>query len=401
MKTWITTFCFLALSVTSIIAADWPAFRGDGSSVSSDAAPPTKFSADEGVAWKVKLPGRGVSSPIVIGDRVFITSSSGAKEDRLHTLCFAAGDGKLLWERQAWATGRTLTHQSSAVAANTAASDGTRVFVFFSSNDLAAYDLNGELLWFRGLALDYPEAGNDVGMSSSVAVVDGVVVVQSDSQGDAFVLGLDAKTGKTLWHHPQPREAVWSSPTVAKSSDGKPLVLTANLEGITARDPKTGTERWVNTKECDGISSTVVQGNVAYVPGGGLRAIKFGDSEPEVLWSNAKLGPGAASPVVHKDHIYIINRAGVLNAADTKTGEPVWQLRLKGQFWATPVIAGDTMYVSSKDGIVQTVDLSGEKGKLIADNKLGGEIMATPAIANGALYVRVGTELWKIAAAGP
>lgn len=399
MKILLTYFCFLALSVAAFAANDWPSFRGNGSSVSADAAPPTKFSADDGVAWKAKLPGKGVSSPIVVKDRIIITSSSGAKEDRLHTLCFAAADGKLLWERQAWATGRTLCHTSSAVAANTAASDGTRVFAFFSSNDLIAYDLNGELLWFRGLAVDYPEAGNDVGMSSSVAVVDGVVIVQSESQGDSFAVGLDAKTGETLWHIPRSKEAIWSSPTVAKTTDGKPLILMTNLAGITARDPKTGTERWVNAKECDGISSPVVSDGVVYVPGGGLRALKFGDSEPEILWSNAKLNAGAASPVVHKDRVYVINRAGVLYAADTKTGEPVWQLRLKGQFWATPVIAGETMYVSAKDGNIQTVDLSGEKGKLIADNKLGGEVMATPAIANGALYVRVGSELWKIAAA--
>lgn len=398
MKNLLTILSLLTFSVTPLSAADWPSFRGNGTSVSADAAPPTKFSADEGVAWKAKLPGKGVSSPIVVDNRVIVTSSSGAKEDRLHTLCFAAGDGKLLWERQAWATGRTLTHESSAVAANTAASDGTRVFTFFSSNDLIAYDLNGELLWFRGLAIDYPEAGNDIGMSSSVAVVAGVVVVQSESQGDSFAMGLDAKTGETLWHIPRSKEAIWSSPTVAAGKDGKPLILMTNLAGVTARDPKTGTELWSNAKECDGISSTAVSGDVAYVPGGGLRAIKFGDSEPTVLWSNAKLSAGAASPVVHKDRVYTINRAGVLSAADTKTGEPVWQLRLKGQFWATPVIAGDTMYVSAKDGNIQTVDLSGDKGKLIADNKLGGEVMATPAIADGALYLRVGGELWKIAA---
>jgi outer membrane protein assembly factor BamB len=398
MKILLTKLCLLTLSAASLSAGDWPAFRGNGTGVSADAAPPTKFSADEGVAWKAKLPGKGVSSPIVVNNRVIVTSSSGAKEDRLHTLCFDGNDGKLLWERQAWATGRTLTHESSAVAANTAASDGTRVFAFFSSNDLIAYDLDGQLLWFRGLAIDYPEAGNDVGMSSSVAVIDGVVVVQSESQGDSFALGLDAKTGETLWHIPRSKEAIWSSPTVAKMSDGKPLILMTNLSGITARDPRTGTERWTNVKECDGISSPVVSDNVAYVPGGGLRAIKFGDSEPEVLWSNAKLSAGAASPVVYKDRVFTINRAGVLSAADIKTGEVVWQLRLKGQFWATPVIAGDTMYVSAKDGNIQTIDLSGDKGKLIADNKLDGEVMATPAIANGALYVRVGKELWKIAA---
>ncbi|MGC4005371.1 MAG: PQQ-binding-like beta-propeller repeat protein [Pirellulales bacterium] len=382
----IKTIAFAVLLSTFgvVLAADWTGFRGDGSGVSKDAAPPSKFTETEHVAWKSSLPGKGLSSPIVVKDRVYVTASSGAKDDRLHILCYAAGDGKLAWERQYWATGRTLTHTSSAVAANTPVSDGETIFAFYSSNDLIAVDLDGNLKWFRGLAIDYPEAGNDVGMASSVAVVDGAVIVQSESQGDSFVMGIDAKTGETLWKLDRLKEANWTTPVVLTGKGAaKNLVLLTNKEGLSAHDPRTGREVWRNAKECDGIGSCVVADDFVYVPGGGTRAVKIPTGgEPEVVWSNAKLNSGAASPLVYEDRIYTINRAGVITAADIKTGESVWQLRLKGQFWATPVVVDDVMFVAGKEGNVQTIDLSDpKKGKLIGENKLPGEIYGTPAIS--------------------
>ena len=163
--------------------------RPHSNSVSPDAQPPAEWSETKNVAWKVELPGRGPSSPIVVGDRVIVTCSSGVKQDRLHVLCFDAKDGKRLWERQFWATGRTLSHPASANAACTPASDGKLIFAFYSSNDLACLDLDGNLKWFRGLAYDFPHAGNDVGMSSSPLVVGDVVVAQVECQGDSFAAG--------------------------------------------------------------------------------------------------------------------------------------------------------------------------------------------------------------------
>ncbi len=198
-------------------AADWPQFRGaDSNSVSGDAQPPTEWSETKNVAWKVELPGRGPSSPIVIGDRVVVTASSGVKQDRLHVLCFSAADGHRVWERQFWATGRTLSHPSSANAAPTPASDGHLIFAFYSSNDLACLDLDGNLQWFRGLAYDFPHAGNDVGMSSSPVVVGDVVVAQVECQGDSFAVGIDKATGETRWRVDRPHEASWASPVVVR-----------------------------------------------------------------------------------------------------------------------------------------------------------------------------------------
>ena len=167
--------------------------------MSRDAAPPANWTATENVAWKVDLPGRGPSSPIVVGKKIVVTCSSGVKQDRLHVLCFDAATGNRLWERQFWATGRTLSHPSSANAAPTPASDGELIFAFFSSNDLVCLDLDGNLKWLRGLAYDFPRAGNDVGMSASPTVVGDVVIAQVECQGDSFATGIDKRTGESRW----------------------------------------------------------------------------------------------------------------------------------------------------------------------------------------------------------
>ena len=217
----------LFAAATSLAAgADWPQFRGrDGVGVAPNVSLPTKVSGTENVAWKAPLPGRGPSSPIVVGDRVFVTCSDGVRQDKLHVLCFDTATGKSRWRRQFWATGRTLSHPTSANAAPTPASDGQRVFAFFSSNDLICLDLDGNLLWYRGLAHDFPKAGNDVGMSSSPVVADGTVIVQVENFGDSFAAGLDAATGETRWRTERSAQSNWCSPAVMRGADGKDIVL--------------------------------------------------------------------------------------------------------------------------------------------------------------------------------
>ena len=151
-----------------IVASDWPQFRGPGATGTGDSQDlPVSWSDGQDIAWKLDLPGRGVSSPIVVSDRVIVTASSGYRQDRLHVLCFDARDGRKLWERQFWATGRTMCHPKTCMAAPTPASDGRRIFAFYSTNDLFSLDLDGNLLWLRGLTHDYPNASNSMGMASS------------------------------------------------------------------------------------------------------------------------------------------------------------------------------------------------------------------------------------------
>ena len=189
--------CLISLCLTAAgSAADWLEFRGPlGRGVAHDQTIRTHWSEADGIAWKADLPGRGTSSPIVVGDLVVLTASSGPRQDRLHILAVDRNTGRQRWQRTFWATGRTFCHPTSTIAAGTPASDGMRIVALFSSCDLIAVDLNGRLLWQRNLAVEHPRSGNDVGMGSSPRIIDGTVVVQIDCQGDAFAAGIDAVTG--------------------------------------------------------------------------------------------------------------------------------------------------------------------------------------------------------------
>lgn len=399
--------CLLAAAVitlapTLLRAGDWPQFRGPGShSVSSDAQPPDTWSETENLAWKVDLPGRGPSSPIVVGDSVVVTCSSGVNQDRLHVLCFDATSGEPKWERQFWATGRTLSHPTSANAAPTPASDGRLIFAFYSSNDMACLDLDGNLKWFRGLAYDFPRAGNDVGMASSPVVVGDTVVAQVECQGDSFATGIDKYTGESRWRIDRPRKASWSSPTVMRDADGNDVVLLQSTTHLTAHDPATGRELWSYEAPCDGISSAVASDDVVFVPSKGTTALHpSAGGKPEVLWNESRLHPGAASIVVADGRLIVINRAGVLSCASASDGKILSRQRLSGEFWGTPVLVGNRLYAINKDGAGQVVKISddGRTAEIVGSGNLPGVIQSSPAVSAGALYVRSDGHLWKIAA---
>ncbi len=392
-----------ALGIVAVAGgADWPQFRGaESNSASADRQPPATWSEKENVAWKVDLPGRGPSSPIVVAGRVLVTCSSGIKQDRLHVLCFDAGSGKRLWERQFWATGRTLSHPSSANAAPTPCSDGRLVFAFYSSNDLVCLDLEGNLKWLRGLAYDYPYAGNDVGMSSSPVLAGDVVVAQVECQGDSFAAGIDKNSGEGRWRVNRPREASWSSPVVMRgATPADDVVLLQSPSQLTAHDPATGRQRWAYKVACDGISSAVTVDGVVYAASKGMTALKpTGSIEPEVLWNTANFQPGAASSIVAGGRVVAINRGGVLGCANAADGQILFRVRLQGEFWGTPALVGNRLYCIAQNGASQVVELSddGRRGEIVGTGQLDGTIQCSPAVSDGALYVRSDQHLWKIA----
>ncbi|MBT4864118.1 MAG: PQQ-binding-like beta-propeller repeat protein, partial [Planctomycetaceae bacterium] len=216
------------VAATMFTGADWLQFRSaDTTGIAQGPTPPVSWSEDENVAWKAELPGRGLSGAIVIGDRVIVTASSGFEQDRLHVLCFSDKTGEKLWERQFWATGRTQTHKKMCVATPTPASDGKHIFAFFSSNDLVCLDLAGDLMWYRALGRDFPNASNSLGMASSPILVDETLIVQVESDDDAFATGINIETGIARWKIDRPNKANWTSPALLKggANDGGNLVL--------------------------------------------------------------------------------------------------------------------------------------------------------------------------------
>ncbi len=393
----------LTLAIAAVVlfsGADWRHFRGtDSNSASSQTNLPKVFSDGKNVAWQVPLPGRGPASPIVVDGRVVVTCSNGVPQDRLHVLCFDADDGKLHWHRQLWATGHTEGHPFGAGATPTPASDGKRIFAFYSSNDLACFDLAGNLLWFRGLAHECPTTRNDVGMASSPLVVGDTVVVQLQNQGESFAAGIDTATGKTRWRIDREQDAVWSSPAVLRgAASAEDIVLLVSRSALTAHDPRTGEQLWQHETSCHTTASpTTCEGHV-YLPANGLHRLKYDPAtrKAELLWYESRLRSGNASPVVHDGRVYVTKTEGIVTCADVADGKTLWQVRVKGPVWATPVLADGHLYVVNHAGLVHVVRL-GEKGELVGTNELDPGVLATPAVADGALFFRTDDHLWKVA----
>jgi outer membrane protein assembly factor BamB len=369
-------------------AADWPQFRGpNASAVSTEAAPGPKVS----VTWSVDLPGRGLSSPIIIGDKLFLTCASGPDQANLHVFCFSTADGKKLWERVMKSTGRTMTHNKTSVAAATMCSDGERVFALYSTNDLFAFDLTGNLLWLRGLTYDYANASNSLGMSSSPVVVGDTLVVQSENDSESIAVGIDVATGKNRWKKERPKAANWTSAVIYQN-----VVALQSSKGLTGIDPRTGDVVWDYTDGASTIPSSAVTQTAIYIPSNGVTAVVPEKGAASQLWRAAGLKPGTGSPLVIGDSIYVLNGTGVLIKASTTNGDETWKLRLKGPFSGSPVAAGKFIYIASERGDFQVVDTTAKEGEIVHTVELKDTILSTPAISDGALFVRSDKKLWKL-----
>jgi outer membrane protein assembly factor BamB len=315
----------------------------------------------------------------------------------LHVLCFDTKSGRRLWHRQLWANGRTMTHPVSANAAPTPASDGRNVYAFYSSNDLVCYDLDGNLRWYRGLAYDYPKAGNDIGMSSSPVVAANTVVVQVENQGDSFVAGIDTESGENRWRIDRRRAPNWSSPAVMRSANGQDLVLLKSSEGLTARDIVSGEEVWSYATNADGISSVLTMGSTVFLPSDGLTALDVSNQrEPKLKWSSSRVRADSACPIAFAGQLFALG-GNILTCAAADTGEVKWKLRLEGDFWATPVLAGGHLYCINSAGVTYIVKI-GADGTIVGTPELGEPIFGSPAVADNGLFVRSDKHLWKIAA---
>ena len=400
--------CLMLSSTLPAMAGNWTEFRGPGGTSIGEAKLPTEWNAEKNVAWTVDLPGRGVSGPIVVDDQVIVTASSGAKGDRLHVVSFDAKTGEPRWHRQFWSTGNLSCHPKMCMATPTPATDGKHILAFYSTNDLACLDLAGNVLWYRGLTHDYPNASNSVGMSASPVIAGDVAIVSVENEGDSFLAGIDIATGENLWREPRPKSSQWASPIALRGkTTADDLVVTQSNDGVFLRRPKTGEVLWKLDAKCSVIPSATIADNTVYVPADGIVAAKFelNAAKPEILWDSKKIRTGTPSPIYHDGKIYSINSA-ILSVGDAKTGESIDKVRLKGGFSSTPVIVGNHLYAFNEDGIGFVVKLEGDKVTLVSENimstskehpETGETILCSPAVANDGLFIRSDQHLWKIA----
>jgi outer membrane protein assembly factor BamB len=395
----------VALTATSraaaeLTSADWPSFRNGGAN-HTDAKLPLDWSIrpERNIAWKAELVGRGVSSPIVIAGRVIVTCSAGDPERQLFVLAFDVESGKELWRKEFAAQGHTVINEMTAVAANTPATDGERIFALFSSNDFFVLDLDGNELWSKDLTLDHEGLGNDFGMASSPVAVDGAVVVQCNGETAGFVAAFDAASGELRWQQERTNQSSWTSPYVValQDKDGQRGIVVQSPKGVQLLAPTTGELVWNVELECDAIASSTPYEGRLYVPTKSLTAVELTPSDAanaEPVWDAKQLKPTSASPVLRDGKIYAINRGGVLNCYDLEKSEIVWTTRLKGSVWATPLLAPKHLYCFNAKGDAFVLDLNGE---IIAEINMVEEILASPAVSGNAMFVRSHRHLWKIA----
>jgi outer membrane protein assembly factor BamB len=394
----------LAAGVTaalmSSLAADWTQFRGsDSTGVGSGEAVPLPFGPKQHLAWQADLPGRGLSSPVLVGNRAFLTASSGQKQNRLHVLAYDAKTGQKLWQRTVWATGPTDSHPKTCMAAPTPASDGKYLVALFATNDLVCLDLDGNLLWVRSLYDENPGATDGRGLATSPLIIGSTVIVQCENQNTSFAAGIDLATGKNRWRQDRPHELNWSSPIAipGKSPDERLALIQGNTK-LSACEPLTGKEVWAIERKWHPMASSVLCGTMLIVPGEEKLCayeLQSNAAPPKLLWEQARLNPATASPVVSDGKIYAL-RGSILAVGDLKTGEVLSQLRLKGNFSSSPVVAGGLLFCVNEDGMVHVIRPSESDPVLVNSCPFSETILCTPAATDGAFYLRSDKHFWKI-----
>ena len=352
----IVCLALAAGSVSSIGKADsnWPGWRGPlQTGHSLETGFPHEWS-DGNVAWKSDLPGDGHSSPVIWGDRIFLTAALENGRERV-ALCVGRKGGKILWEKSLWKGEPEKTHKMNGWASSTCATDGKRVYAFFGKGGgLFCLSTDGELLWNRPLG-DFPSPW---GTAACPILVDGLVIQNCDSEGDSFLLAVDAKTGKEVWRTPRESLRGWSTPVLIETAARREVVLQGET-GVRAYDPKSGNQLWQTSGSRGRGTPTVTPANgLLYVipgRGGELTALRPGGSGDVTAshkeWGTARKGRDLSSPIVIGDFVLIISqKGGILTCYDAVTGKAHWQERLGGNHSASPVAFDGLAGFISEDG---------------------------------------------------
>ena len=423
---------FVLSSPLSGQQVQWPMFRGPNATGLASGTPPQTWDATAGrrVQWKTRIPGAGHSSPIVWGDRIFVTTAISAgdttierstvtgratvKDDgpqRWVVIAFDRSSGRMLWERTASeGEPRIGRHPKASQANSTPATDGRHIVAYFGSQGLYTYDIDGRLLWSKDLGIiDVGYAGVPEfqwGTATSPLIHDGRVFIQADTQENSFMAAFDLATGREVWRHSRDELPSWTTPVIAGTPGGAVLV-SSSPKFIRGLDPATGRELW---RVADGtevkVPTPVVGGGLVIASGGAPRgrpfvAIRPGlalTPEERVAWTAPKGSPYTPTPLILDGLLYILADNGVLSCFDLATGDAVYQQRVApdgGSYSASPVAAGGRLYLSSEDGAIQVVR-AGRTFELLASNPMGEALMATPAIAGDTLIVRGSSHLFAI-----
>lgn len=390
---------------------DWPCWRGPkANGVADGRTLPIRWSKTENIRWSVKLPGWGTSSPVVYGDRVFVTShvSEGDKKALL-TLCFDRKDGKELWRHDFGFGVNQPTHKKSNLAVNTPAVTKDAVYVAFGNADIARYTHDGKLVWVSRYLAKFGDPKMAWGYGISPVVLDDSVLFSwHHHKGPCFVIGLDPAKGDIAWKKERPIGTAHATPLLV-DHHGQKDILVPGQNRLTAFDAKTHAELWqfgTGQGPYNGeiISSPVYGDGMVFVQlwrETKIHAIRLqgNGKAPEPVWASKKPGPVESSVLYYRGLLYTLMDDGVLVCLDGKTGDEIYRERLGGASNASPLASDGHIYLSDNDGKTYVVK-AGNEFKVLETNQLGERISASPAIAGNELILRTDSQLFCIGLGG-
>jgi outer membrane protein assembly factor BamB len=430
----------LAFALTAAAYADdWPNWRGPASTgVSSETGLPATWSDTQNIAWKAPIRGLGISSPIVWGARIFVTSQLGRGAARPGPRLYQAGDaaaegetplgatvggaeadsgvaflvtafdrasGQRLWESQIEAMGpQQQVHEKHNLATPSPVTDGERIYAWFGTGQLVALDMNGRIVWQRHLGMEYSPFDIGWGHSSSPILHGDTLILLCYHTQASYLLGLAARTGEVRWKADREGGVIsYSTPLVATAGSALELIVNSS-QGLSGHDPATGEMLWqIEEANSYPIPVSVEHEGIVYASRGyrsgpylALRPGGRGDvADSHVVWRVGTGAPYVSSILYYEGLIYMVGDVGVITVADAETGERVWQERVGGVFSASPVAGDGKVYLLSEGG--ETVVLAaGRSPRILARNKLTARQLASPAIAEGLLFIRSDDVLFAI-----
>lgn len=400
---WVLSFLVTVLALGAVVrAGDWPGWRGPhGDGRCDEPQLPVKWTGRDNVAWKTAIPGKGHSSPIVHGDRVFVTTCIEEKNER-RLLCLDRRDGRILWDRLVLVAPLERVHKLNSRASSTPATDGRLVFVPFLDGKqvvVVAYDFAGKEVWRRTVGT----FSSVHGFCSSPVLYKDTVIVNCDHDGDGYMVALERSTGEARWRIERPNNTRSYCVPIFVEAAGKKQMVLSGTRCVTSYDPDTGKLHWIIDGPTEQYVSSLVYGEgLLFLTTGypeyhymGIRPDGEGNvTKTHVAWHHARVpareGSYVPSPLAAGSSFFVVSDQGWASCFTARTGERKWLQRLGKHHSASPIVANGLLYFTDDDGLTWVVRAS-DRFEVVAKNPLGEEVYASPAASQGQLFLR-GTE---------
>jgi len=401
----------LLLPTVAAAAEPWPAWRGPrGDGTSTDTALPIRWSATENVLWKAPVPGKGHSSPVIWGDRIFLTTCIEGEQKRM-LLCLDANTGKVLWQKTVLTAKLERKHRLNSFASSTPATDGKLVWVTFMAYPkvwVVCYDVEGKERWRTSPG----ELHSVHGFCSSVIPYKDWIIVNGDQDAPdnkrAYIVALDKATGKEKWRINRPNRVRSYSPPFITEAAGRDQMVLSGSKCVASYDPNTGKQIWIIDGPTDQFVASMVFTDGMFCMTGGFPTLHILGIKPDgtgnitkshVVWHERKSPSYVPSPIAHGKHFFVISDKGVAQCLAARTGKRMWMEQLGKHHSASPISAGGRLYFPDDNGVTWVLD-AGPTFKVIATNDIGEPTVASPAVSKGRIYLRARRSLYCIGKEG-